>query len=63
MNFQKTVHEMVNYYQNIKIEKQKTINGAFFEQTKADQLGRKTNSTNFLNSKYKPFFLNEDRLK
>lgn len=54
---------MANYYQNIKAEKQKTINGAFFQQTKAEQAGRKMNNTNFLNSKYQPFFSFEPRSK
>ena len=33
MNFQKTVNEMGAYYQNLKLEKQKTMDG-FYHQTR-----------------------------
>lgn len=49
---------MQGYYQNVKFQQQRVLNNAFYEQTKSDQMARKANGTNFLNSHYRTMFPN-----
>lgn len=51
MNYQKTVHEMTDFYNKIKMDKQKTLYTGFDKKSNNAE-----NTINFLNTKYNPRF-------